>query len=83
MVTSKISVGIPRAASTSVTSPFAPYCQKLSKGKSISHCIGLFQVGFTFINPFLANGLFLHPLKISKNQRFSDVFRGSRKKQMA
>ena len=31
------------------------------------------------INPFHATGLFLHPLKTSKNQRFSDVFRGYRK----
>ena len=83
MVTSKISVGISRAASTSVASPFATYCQELSKRKSISHCIGLFQVGFTCINPFHANGLFLHALKISENQGFSDVRRGYRKNLVA
>ena len=30
---------------------------------------------FQNINPFLANVLILYPLKISENQRFSDVFR--------
>ena len=30
------------------------------------------------INPFHANVLFLYPLKMSENQRFSDVFRGYR-----
>ena len=83
MVTSKISVSISRAASTSVPSPFAAYCQELSKRKSISHCIGLFQVGFTFINPFHVSGLFLHALKISENQGFSDVCRGYKKNLVA
>ena len=31
------------------------------------------------IDPFHAIGLFLHPLKTSENQRFSDVFRGYKK----
>ena len=35
------------------------------------------------INPFHAAGLFLHPSKTSENQRFSDVFRGYRKKPVA
>ena len=34
----------------------------------------------TLINRFHAIGLFLHPLKTSENQRFSDVFRGYRKR---
>ena len=34
-------------------------------------------------NPFHANGLFPYPLKKSENQRFSDVFRGYRKRPMA
>ena len=34
-------------------------------------------------NPFHATGLFLYPLKTSKNLRFSDVFRGYRKRPMA
>ena len=34
------------------------------------------------INPFNVTGLFLHPLKTSKNLWFSDVFRGYRKRQM-
>ena len=34
-------------------------------------------------NPFHATGLFLYPLETSENQRFSGVFRGSRKRQMA
>ena len=33
-----------------------------------------------FLNLFYATGLFLYPLKTSENQRFSDVFRGYRKK---
>ena len=28
------------------------------------------------LNPFLATGLFLYPLKTSQNQRFSNVYRG-------
>ena len=35
------------------------------------------------VNPFHATGLFLYPLKISENQRFSDAFRGYRKSPMA
>ena len=35
------------------------------------------------INPFHATGLFLHPLKISENQSFSDVFRGYRNRSAA
>ena len=35
------------------------------------------------INPFQATGLFLYPLKTSENQRFSDVFRGHRKRPVA
>ena len=34
-------------------------------------------------NSFHATGLFLYPLKTSENQRFSDVFRGYRKRPMA
>ena len=34
------------------------------------------------INPFHSTGLFLHPLKTSENQRFSDVFRGYRKQKV-
>ena len=30
------------------------------------------------INPFHADGRFLYPLKMSENERFSDVFRGYR-----
>ena len=33
------------------------------------------------LNPFNAIGLFLYPQKTSENQRFSDAFRGNRKKQ--
>ena len=33
-------------------------------------------------NPFQINSLFLHPLKTTENQRFSDVFRGYRKRPM-
>ena len=32
------------------------------------------------INSFHGTGLFLYPLKISENQRFSDVFKGYRKR---
>ena len=35
------------------------------------------------INPFHANVLFLYPLKASKNQIFSDVFRGSKTRKLA
>ena len=35
------------------------------------------------INPFQATGLFWYPLKTSENQRFSDVFRGFRKRPVA
>ena len=35
------------------------------------------------INPFIATMIFLYPLKTSENQRFSDVFRGYRKRQVA
>ena len=35
------------------------------------------------INPFHATGLFLFPLKTSGNQRFSDVFRGYKKRSVA
>ena len=31
------------------------------------------------LNPFHATGHFLYPLKISENQRFSDIFRGAQK----
>ena len=34
-------------------------------------------------NPFQATGLFLYPLKTSGNQRFSDVFRGYKKRPVA
>ena len=34
----------------------------------------------TFSNPFHATGLFLYPRKTSENQRFSDFFRGYRKR---
>ena len=42
----------------------------------------LSAAGFLF-NPFHATGLFLYPLKTSENQRFSDVFRGYRKRPVA
>ena len=32
-----------------------------------------------FLNPFHGTGLFLYPLKISENQRFSNVFQGVQK----
>ena len=35
------------------------------------------------INLFHATSFFLYPLKISENQRFSDIFRGNRKRPMA
>ena len=35
------------------------------------------------LNPFHANGLILYLLKTSENQRFSDVFRGYRKRPVA
>ena len=35
-----------------------------------------------YINKFHAFGLFLHLLKRSENQRFSDIFRGYRKRQL-
>ena len=35
------------------------------------------------ISPCHATGLFLYPLKTSENQRFSDVFRGYRKRPVA
>ena len=38
---------------------------------------------YIVINPFYATGLFLYPLKTSENQRFSDVFRGYRKRPVA
>ena len=34
-------------------------------------------------NPSYANVPFLYPLKMSENQRFSDVFRGDRNKALA
>ena len=36
-----------------------------------------------YINPFHATGLFRYPLKTSEKQRFSDVFRGYRKRPAA
>ena len=36
-----------------------------------------------FISPLHATGLFLYPLKASENQRFSDVFKGYRKRPVA
>ena len=39
-----------------------------------------YGVWYTTLNPFDTTGLFLHPPKTSENQRFSDVFRGCRKK---
>ena len=35
------------------------------------------------VKPFHVIGLFLYPLKTSENQRFSDVFRGYRKRPVA
>ena len=35
------------------------------------------------INPFYATGFFRYPLKTTENQRFSDVFRGYRKRPVA
>ena len=37
----------------------------------------------SLIDPFHATGLFIYPLKTSENQRFSDVFRGYRKRPVA
>ena len=34
-------------------------------------------------NPFPVTSLFLYPLETSKNQKFSDVFRGYRKRPVA
>ena len=34
------------------------------------------------LNPFYFTGRFLHPLKISDNQRFPNVFRGYRKRKV-
>ena len=34
-------------------------------------------------NPFYTTGIFLYPLKTLENERFSDVFRGYRKKPVA
>ena len=34
-------------------------------------------------NPFHAAGIFLYPLRIPENQRFSDIFRGYRKRPLA
>ena len=42
--------------------------------------MNLFKVS---INLFHATGIFLYPLKTSKNQRFFDIFRGYRKKPVA
>ena len=42
--------------------------------------IGLFA---KIVNPFHATGLFRYPLKTSEKQRFSDVFRGYRKRPAA
>ena len=43
------------------------------------------MIDISFINPFHATGLFRYSLKTSKNQnqRFSDVFRGYRKRPVA
>ena len=47
-------------------------------GRSFQHCFLFHIVGFIInIDPFHPPGLFLYPLK---NQRFSDVFRGQRKR---
>ena len=35
------------------------------------------------VNPFHDTGVFLYPMKTSENQRFSDVFRGYRKRLVA
>ena len=45
-----------------------------------SHC---FKVSFLLLNPFHATCLFLFPLNASENQRFSDNFRGYRKRPAA
>ena len=37
-------------------------------------------LNLSYINPFHATGLFRYPLKTSEKQRFSDVFRGYRKR---
>ena len=49
------------------------YASSFIQGGSISSNITI------CFNPFHTNGLFQYPLKISENQRFSDVFRGVQK----
>ena len=52
-----------------------------------SFSMGKFADVTTFIsrllNPFHDTALFLYPLKTSENQKFSDFFRGYRKKTVA
>ena len=47
--------------------------------KAFIWCLSHYNV----INQFQVTGLFLYPLKISENQRFSDVFRVYRKRPVA
>ena len=45
-------------------------------GDVIASCVNYYKAAENnSINPFYANFPFLYPLKISENQRFSDVFR--------
>ena len=41
------------------------------------------RIVILIVNPFHITGLFLYFLKISEKQRFSDVFRGYRKRPVA
>ena len=54
-----------------------PAIQKLGNRNQSN---GFYTMGTLTFNPFRATGLFLYPLKTSKNLCFSDVFRGYRKR---
>ena len=54
----------------------------LEKAKRKSFDQGRYS-GAQNVNSFHANGLFQYPLKTSENQRFSDVFKGYRKRPVA
>ena len=41
------------------------------------------SISINFVNPLNTTGIFPHPLKLSRHQRFSDVFRGYRKRLVA
>ena len=57
--------------------------QFIYKGNQLTVFYMMTALFINSFNPFHATNLFLYPLKTSENLRFSDVFRGYRKRPVA